>query len=75
MSGRYSGGRTLPPGGKEPLRPGKSELAENDIDRYGKFRNRPADKLAGHQMLQNLWLRLKGFVTSRGVGDASRTRQ
>ncbi|MEU2258431.1 DUF4157 domain-containing protein [Nocardia xishanensis] len=46
---------------KEPLRPGKSPLGEYGMDRYGTFRNRPKDRLVGHEMLQNLWLEMKGF--------------
>lgn len=44
-----------------PLQPGKSALGKYGMDRYGAFANRPKDKLAGHELLQNLWLQVKGF--------------
>jgi hypothetical protein len=47
--------------GNEPLRPGKSELGQYGIDEYGTYSNRPSDKFAGHEMLQNLWLEVKGY--------------
>jgi hypothetical protein len=48
-------------GGTGPLQPGKSPLGKYGIDRYGSFANRPKDKLAGHELLENLWLEVKGF--------------
>jgi hypothetical protein len=47
--------------GNEPLRPGKSELGQYGIDEYGTYSNRPSDKFAGHEMLQNAWLEAKGY--------------
>lgn len=47
--------------GSTPLRPGKSGLGQYGIDKYGSYANRPKDKLAGHELLQNLWLEVKGF--------------
>ena len=41
-----------------PLQPGRSELREYDLDTYGTFRNRPRDRLQGHEVLQQMWLRL-----------------
>ena len=41
--------------------PGKSGLGQYGIDKYGSFANRPKDKLAGHELLQNLWLEVKGL--------------
>ena len=57
-----------------PLRSGRTALGEFDIDRYGSFgsRARSGDELAGHEMLQNAWLREHGHVRSRGAGTASR---
>ncbi len=57
--------------GTEPLRPGKSELGQYGIDKYSTFSNRPSDKFAGHELLQNLWLEVKGYG-KRLVGPASR---
>jgi hypothetical protein len=54
------------------LVPGKSDLGEYGMDEYGTFANRPGDKFAGHEMLQNSWLKLKGFTAKRGVGVWSR---
>lgn len=48
-------------GGTGALTPGKSPLGQYGIDKYGSYANRPKDKLAGHEMLQNLWLEVKGF--------------
>jgi hypothetical protein len=48
-------------GGTGPLQPGKSPLGKYGMDRYGSFANRPKDKLAGHELLENLWLEVKGF--------------
>jgi hypothetical protein len=31
------------------------------MDRYGSFANRPKDKLAGHELLENPWLEVKGY--------------
>ncbi|WP_284269092.1 eCIS core domain-containing protein [Bradyrhizobium iriomotense] len=47
--------------GNEPLKPGKSDLGQYGIDEYGTYSNRPGDKFAGHEMLQNLWLEVKGY--------------
>lgn len=58
-------------GGTAPLIPGKSALGQYGIDRYGSYANRPNDKFAGHELLQNLWLEIKGFGR-RLVGPASR---
>jgi hypothetical protein len=40
-------------------------MCEFDVNRYGNFRKAPGDKLAGHEMLQNAWLRAKGLATGR----------
>ncbi len=46
----------------DPLAPdSKDPLGHYGIDRYASYRNRPGDHLAGHEMLQNFWLKLKGF--------------
>jgi len=66
------GPRTRLPRGKEPLRPGRSRLREYDMDVYSTFRNRRGDKLAGHEMLQNLWLKTKHLAGRRGTGRHSR---
>lgn len=58
-------------GGTKPLVPGQSQLGHYGIDKYGSFYNRPGDKLAGHEMLQNLWLEVKGFG-KRGATDISK---
>lgn len=55
-----------------PLVPGKSVLREFDIDKYGTFTNRPGDRLAGHEMLQNAWMKAKGYIKGHGTGSASR---
>jgi hypothetical protein len=47
--------------GSGPLQPGRSPLGKYGIDRYGSYSNRPGDKLAGHELLENLWLEVKGF--------------
>jgi hypothetical protein len=57
--------------GTTPLEPGQSPLGKYGIDKYGTFANRPNDKFAGHELLQNLWLEVKGFGR-RLVGPASR---
>ncbi len=56
-----------------PLVPGRSVLKEYHIDKYSTYPNRPGDKLAGHEMLQNAWINLKVKGSSRGVGEASRS--
>ena len=72
-------GGVVPPGELAPtaasLRPGVSPLRELDIDHYGTFNNTPrvGDSLAGHELLQNAWLREHGYVQSRGSGPASRS--
>jgi hypothetical protein len=48
-------------GGTGALQPGKSPLGKYGIDRYGSYANRPKDKLAGHELLENLWLEVKGY--------------
>lgn len=48
-------------GGTAELVQGKSGLGQYGIDKYGAFSNRPQDKLAGHELLQNAWLEVKGF--------------
>lgn len=48
-------------GGTGALQPGRSPLGKYGMDRYGSFANRPNDKLAGHELLENLWLEVKGF--------------
>jgi hypothetical protein len=58
-------------GGTAPLRPGHSGLGQYGIDRYGSYSNRPGDRFAGHEILQNLWLEAHGYG-QRGVGPASR---
>ncbi len=52
----------------------RPELREFDIDRYGNFNTpeRRGDSLAGHEMLQNAWLRAHGYTSRRGTGPASR---
>lgn len=57
--------------GTDPLVPGRSDLGQYGIDRYGTYSNRPGDKFAGHEMLQNLWLEVKGFG-ARLTGSASK---
>jgi hypothetical protein len=56
------------------LKSGKTPLKEFDIDRYGAFNTtrRLYDKLAGHEMLQNAWLKARGYAARRGTGSASR---
>jgi hypothetical protein len=48
-------------GGTTPLVEGKSPLGHYGIDKYGTFADRPKDKFPGHELLQNLWLGVKGF--------------
>ena len=48
-------------GGTGPLRPGQSDLGQYGIDKYGTYSNRPGDRFAGHELLQNLWLEVHGF--------------
>ena len=60
--------------GPPNLRSGVSQLKQFDIDRFGTISQgaqRTGDKLAGHEVLQNLWLELK-YKIQRGVGDISR---
>jgi hypothetical protein len=57
--------------GTEALKPGKSDLGQYGIDEYGTYSNRPSDKFAGHELLENLWLEVKGFG-KRLAGPASR---
>jgi len=61
--------------GVSALQPGRTPLREFDIDRYGNFgaARRSADQLAGHEMLQNAWLREHGHVATRGTGGVSRS--
>lgn len=62
----------LPPG--ELVVPGRTALREFDLDRYGNFgtASRTGDQLAGHEMLQNAWLREHGHIKTRGTGSLSR---
>jgi hypothetical protein len=57
--------------GNAPLVPGKSDLGQYGIDEYGTYSNRPGDKFAGHEMLQNAWLEAKGYG-ERLKSEASR---
>jgi hypothetical protein len=57
--------------GTDPLEPGRSELGQYGIDKYSTFSNRPNDKFAGHELVQNLWLEVKGYG-KRLAGPASR---
>jgi RHS repeat-associated protein len=60
--------------GPPNLKSGVSELKEFDFDRLGTISQglyRARDKLAGHEVLQNLWLKLK-YNVERGVGEISR---
>jgi hypothetical protein len=66
------GPATRLPGGSGPLRPGRDRLRQYDMDHYGTFSNRPRDKLAGHELLQNKWLNLRGLADRRAKGDYSR---
>jgi hypothetical protein len=66
------GPATRLPRGKNALRPGRDRLRQYDMDHYGTFSNRPRDKLAGHELLQNKWLNLRGLADRRGKGDYSR---
>jgi hypothetical protein len=50
-------------GGNAPLQPGRSPLGQYGIDRYGSYTNRPGDHLAGHEVLQNAWLQVRGHAT------------
>ena len=49
-------------------------FCEFDIDRYGNFNSKENahDDLAGHELLQNAWLKANGQATKRGTGSASR---
>ena len=58
--------------GDTPLIPGRSELGQYGIDRYSTYTNRPGDRLAGHEVLQNLWLEVRGYATLILRGRASR---
>ena len=58
--------------GDGPLIPHKSGLGQYGIDRYGSFANRPGDKFAGHELLQNAWLEANGKGGGRLKGSASR---
>jgi hypothetical protein len=53
---RRDGGRVYDR--SQPLRPGRSELRQYDLDTYGTFRSRPRDRLQGHEVLQQMWLPL-----------------
>ena len=55
-------------------RSGQTPLREGDIDRYGAFNtpSRVGDRLAGHEVLQNAFLKATGQILSRGVGPVSR---
>jgi len=57
--------------GNGPLIPGKTHLGQYGIDGYGTYSNRPGDKFAGHEMLQNAWLESKGYG-ERLKSEASR---
>jgi hypothetical protein len=70
MPGPLTGNQVIT-SGTGPLRPGRSDLGEYGIDGYGTYANRPRDRLAGHELLQNLWLEVKGFGL-RLKTDASR---
>jgi hypothetical protein len=55
--------------------PSAPRLRELDIERYGSFsggKNRKGDALAGHEVLQNAWLKQHGLAGRRGSGSASR---
>jgi hypothetical protein len=54
------------------LVPGKSPLGEYGIDKYSTFRNRKRDRLDGHEMLQNAWLKAKGISAKRGSSEFSK---
>lgn len=56
-----------------PLQSGHSPLQIYDIDKYGTFSTieRIGDQLAGHEMLQNAWLRVHGYIHRRGIGATS----
>lgn len=59
--------------GAAPLLPGRTGLREFDIDLYRNFGGpRTGDQLAGHEMLQNAWLKAQGHTGRRGVGAFSR---
>jgi hypothetical protein len=69
--------RIVPPGelapAAPPLTPGRTPLREFDIDLYKRFGGeRTGDQLAGHEMLQNAWLKAHGHSGRRGVGQFSR---
>ena len=60
--------------GPPELKSGVSQLKEFDIDRYGTISQgveRSGDKLAGHELLQNFWLKVK-YNVERGIGTLSR---
>jgi hypothetical protein len=65
--------------GSGPLTPGRSQLGEYGIDTYESFNykgskqfpGRTGDKLAGHEMLQNIWLERHGYGP-RLSSDASK---
>ena len=50
------------------------KLRELDIAPYGDFNipSRANDKLAGHEVIQNAWLKATGKIEERGVGAVSR---
>jgi hypothetical protein len=54
--------------------PRRAVLKEWDIDEYGFFSADPrqGDGLAGHEVLQNAWLKANGYIEKRGVGWISR---
>jgi hypothetical protein len=59
---------------RSPFRSRFTALNEGDIERYGAF-NTPArsgDQLAGHEVLQNAWLKRTGLSQRRGTGPVSR---
>lgn len=60
-AGGVPSGTQVVQGGTGALQPGKSPLGKYGIDRYGTYANRPKDKLAGHELLENLWLEVKGY--------------
>ena len=59
---------------RESYQSGRTDLNEGDIDTYGSFNTaaRGGDELAGHELLQNAFLRVTGQVARRGTGPVSR---
>jgi RHS repeat-associated protein len=56
------------------VRKGVERLKQFDIDYYGNFNTpgRRGDKLIGHELLQNAWLKAKGLTKGHGVDDISK---